>query len=270
MAENNTRAVKLTLVLLSTVLVVAIVLGLRQSDPGGIPAHNATSDPPADPPADIDEDTASTLRHRMVERQLRGRDITNEAVLRVMRSVPRHLFVPARDRVDAYSDHPVPIGHGQTISQPYIVGLMTQLVSPHSESRVLDIGTGSGYQAAVLARLATAATVYSIEIVPPLADEAARRLKDLGYHNVEVRCGDGYRGWPEHAPFDAIIVAAAADHLPKPLLEQLAVGGRLVMPVGEYYQELIVCQKRPDGTIVRDSVIPVRFVPMTGEARADR
>jgi protein-L-isoaspartate(D-aspartate) O-methyltransferase len=203
----------------------------------------------------------------MVEDQLRARDITDARVLDVMAQVPRHEFVPKFLRDSAYSDSPLPIGHGQTISQPYIVALMTQLVRPKPEARCLDVGTGSGYQAAVLAGLVR--TVHSIEIVPALADEARRRLKRLGCDNVEVRCGDGYRGWPEHAPFDAIIVAAAPDHVPQPLVDQLAPGGRLVIPVGQPFQELFVVERTSDGRIVQRAVAPVAFVPMTGEAERD-
>jgi protein-L-isoaspartate(D-aspartate) O-methyltransferase len=181
-----------------------------------------------------------------------------------MSRVPRHEFVSESQRRLAYGDGPLPIGYDQTISQPYIVALMTQLARPRAGGRALDIGTGSGYQAAVLARLT--GEVYSIEILAPLADAARARLARLGYANVEVRCGDGYRGWPEHAPFDAIILAAAPDHIPQPLIDQLAPGGHLVLPVGEYEQELVDVEKRPDGTVVKRNVIPVRFVPMTGES----
>jgi len=173
--------------------------------------------------------------------------------------------VPEPLRGAAYADHPLPIGHEQTISQPYIVALMTQLAKPKPESRALDIGTGSGYQAAVLAEVCK--EVYGIEIVKPLADEAKVRLKKLGYENVTVRHGDGYRGWPEAAPFDVIIVAAAPDHVPESLIEQLAPGGRLVIPVGRFAQELLVVSKDKDGQVDRKTVIAVMFVPMTGEAQ---
>jgi protein-L-isoaspartate(D-aspartate) O-methyltransferase len=204
-------------------------------------------------------------RRRMLQQDLRGRDIRDKRVLEVMGRLARHRFVPEELKSSAYEDYPLPIGHGQTISQPYIVALMTQLARPTPKSRALDIGTGSGYQAAVLAELCK--EVYSIEIVKPLADEAKKRLAALGYKNVTVRCGDGYRGWPTRAPFDVIIVAAAPDHVPQPLLDQLAPGGRLVIPVGRWYQELIVIEKRKDGTLHRQSAVPVRFVPMTGEAQ---
>ena len=181
-----------------------------------------------------------------------------------MLRVPRHLFVPESYRDAAYADGARPIGHDQTISQPYIVALMTQLAAPAPEKRALDIGTGSGYQAAVLAELVE--QVYSIEIVCPLAAEAADRLESLRYDNVTVRCGDGYQGWEEHAPFDIIIVAAAPDHVPQPLVDQLAPGGRMVIPVGDLYQELLLIEKRDDGTTEQQTVVPVRFVPMTGQA----
>ncbi len=207
----------------------------------------------------------TVLRHRMVDLQLAARDIRDERVLDAMRRIPRHLFVPESQRESAYADWPLQIGSGQTISQPYIVGLMTQLAKLQPDSRALDVGTGSGYQAAVLAELCR--EVYSIEIVEPLAQEARSRLAELGYRNVEVRCGDGYRGWPEHAPFEVIILAAAPSHIPEPLVEQLAPGGRLVLPVGGWSQELVVVEKQPDGTTRQWTEIGVTFVPMTGEAQ---
>ncbi len=203
-------------------------------------------------------------RRAMVEHQLRDRDIVDESVLEAMLRVPRHLFVPESYRDAAYADGARPIGHDQTISQPYIVALMTQLAAPSPEKRALDIGTGSGYQAAVLAELVE--QVYSIEIVCPLAEEAADRLESLVYDNVTVRCGDGYQGWEEHAPFDIIIVAAAPDHVPEPLVDQLAPGGRMIIPVGDLYQELLLIERRDDGTTEQQTVVPVRFVPMTGQA----
>jgi protein-L-isoaspartate(D-aspartate) O-methyltransferase len=210
-------------------------------------------------------DRFRATRHRMVDLQLAARDVRDERVLDAMRRVPRHLFVPESERESAYVDWPLQIGFGQTISQPYIVGLMTQLAKPQPKSRALDVGTGSGYQAAVLAELCE--QVYSIEIVEPLATEARVRLADLGYRNVEVRCGDGYRGWPERAPFDVIILAAAPPHIPEPLVEQLAPDGRLVLPVGEGAQELVVVEKQADGTTRQRTETGVRFVPMTGEAQ---
>ena len=210
-------------------------------------------------------DPFAKAREQMVTRQMAGRDIVNQLVLSTMKKVPRHKFV-AEDMQDlAYRDSPLGIGEGQTISQPYIVALMTQLVDPQPHHKSLDIGTGSGYQAAVLAELVK--NVYSIEIVESLATQARTRLKTLGYKNIEVRHGDGYRGWETQAPFDIIIVAAAPDHIPQPLIEQLAPGGKLVIPVGDHYQELIVVEKQPDGTVEQRTVAPVTFVPMTGEAR---
>ena len=205
------------------------------------------------------------LRAQMVRQQLERRDITDRDVLDAMRAVPRHEFVPERLRGQAYEDHPLPIDQGQTISQPYIVALMTQLAKVRRDSRVLDVGTGSGYQAAVLSHLAR--QVHSIEIVPELAQQAGRRLRRLEITNVQVRTGDGYQGWPDKAPFDVIIVAAAPDHVPDPLVQQLAVGGRLVIPVGSTHQKLMVVRKRPDGTADTTIVAPVSFVPMTGIAQ---
>lgn len=204
----------------------------------------------------------------MVKQQLRGRDIRDSQVLQAMQTVPRHEFVPENQRRHAYSDGPLPIGHGQTISQPYIVALMTQLARPKPDSRALDVGTGSGYQAAVLAEIVQ--QVYSIEIVSELADRSRELLKRLGYKNIDVRSGDGYCGWFEHAPFDLIMVAAAADHVPQPLIDQLAPGGRLLIPLGKFGQELTVVVKNADGSTQRQSVVPVAFVPMTGEAEQNR
>ncbi len=204
-------------------------------------------------------------RRRMIEADLADRGIGNRRVLQAMGRIARHRFVPEELRHTAYADHPLPIGHEQTISQPYIVALMTQLAEPKPADRALDVGTGSGYQAAVLAELC--AEVYGIEIVEPLAELGAKRLAELGYKNVTVRHGDGFRGWPEKAPFDIIIVAAAPAEIPEPLIEQLAPGGRLVIPVGSYFQQLIQLRKLPDGTLQRQNVLPVRFVPMTGEVQ---
>lgn len=208
------------------------------------------------------EDFAA-LRERMVREQIAARGVTDRRVLAAMRKVPRHEFVPDIRRADAYQDRPLPIGRGQTISQPYVVALMTELAAVEPTSRVLEVGTGSGYQAAVLTELA--GEVYTIEIVEALASEAAATLRRLGYRRVTVRHGDGYRGWPEAAPFDAIVVTAAPPAVPPALREQLAPGGRLVIPVGEEKQELEVHRRTADGFEVR-RVTPVRFVPMTGEA----
>ncbi len=204
----------------------------------------------------------------MVDRQLRapGRGIRSDRVLAAMGRVPRHEFVPEPLRGVAYSDRPLPIGHGQTISQPFIVAFMTEVLDPAPADRVLEVGTGSGYQAAVLSGLVR--EVYSIEIVRPLGERARADLARLGYGNVHVRIGDGYAGWPEHAPFDAIIVTCSPEHVPAPLIAQLRDGGRMVIPVGEAggVQELYLLEKR--GTqVVRRAVLPVRFVPMTGRAQ---
>ena len=203
-------------------------------------------------------------RLRMVQDQMVERDISDSVVLRAMRTVPRHEFVPPELINEAYSDRPLPIGLGQTISQPYIVALMTELLALKRHHRVLEIGTGSGYQAAVLAEIVD--SVWTIEIVEPLAKSAAERLKKLGYTNVTVRCGDGYAGWKEHAPFDAIIVTAAAEQIPPPLTEQLREGGQMVIPVGPAFsvQSLFLVTKR-GGKITTRNVAAVRFVPMTRE-----
>ncbi len=204
-------------------------------------------------------------RADMVRSQLESRDITDPAVLAAMRKVPRHLFVPPSMVDEAYKDKPLPIGLEQTISQPYIVALMTQLARAAPGKKALDVGTGSGYQAAVLAE--TCGEVYTVEILCDLAREAEERLKRLGYTNVTGRCGDGWAGWPEVAPFDVIVVAAAPPEIPEPLIRQLAPGGRLVIPVGGLSQELVVVEKGSDGTVRRWSAGGVRFVPMTGEAQ---
>ncbi|MCA9239851.1 MAG: protein-L-isoaspartate(D-aspartate) O-methyltransferase [Planctomycetales bacterium] len=201
-------------------------------------------------------------RRLMVEHQLAARDIVDPRVLDAMRRVPRHLFVDEPYRKAAYRDYPLPIGYDQTISQPYIVALMTQLARPTADAIALDVGTGCGYQAAVLGELVS--DVYSIEIIEPLAERATRRLAEMGYSNVHVQRGDGHRGWPEHAPYDFILAAAAPGHVPPALEEQLKPGGRLVIPVGEGYQELLLIEKRPDGQLAQRSISPVAFVPMTG------
>ena len=208
-------------------------------------------------------DSEAERRARMVETQIVARGVRDARVLAAMKQVPRHLFVDPKERAQAYEDHPLPIAGNQTISQPYIVALMTELADLTPAEKVLEIGTGSGYQSAVLSRLA--GEVYSIEIVPELARESARRLRDLGYGNVTVKEGDGFRGWPEHAPFDAILVTAAPDRIPQPLLDQLAPGGRMVIPVGTFFQELKVLTKDRNGKITEKDILPVRFVPMTGE-----
>jgi protein-L-isoaspartate(D-aspartate) O-methyltransferase len=203
-------------------------------------------------------------REAMVAQQIESRGIRDAATLAAMRKVERHRFVPEAQRAQAYDDHPLPIGHGQTISQPYIVAFMTEAAGLEAGETVLEIGTGSGYQAAVLAEIA--ARVYSIEIVAPLAEASAALLKRLGYANVSVRAGDGYLGWPEAAPFDAILVTAAAPRIPEPLKQQLKDGGRMVLPLGDDWQELVVVTRRGERFEER-RVLPVRFVPMTGKVR---
>jgi protein-L-isoaspartate(D-aspartate) O-methyltransferase len=207
-------------------------------------------------------DVYEPKRLDMVERQIAGRGVKDPRVLEAMRTVPRHLFVPEAEMPHAYEDHPLPIGSGQTISQPYIVAFMTEQLHLTGSETVLEIGTGSGYQTAVLARLAK--RVYSIEIRPELAAEASKRLRELGITNAEVKAGDGYRGWPEHAPFDGILVTAAPEKVPPPLLEQLASPGRMVIPVGGFYQELKVIERNGAG-YTEKSVLPVRFVPFVRE-----
>ena len=226
------------------------------------------------PAADTAEaqDAYEPQRKRMVDeiaglvRETRletGRPALGEAVMAAMAKVPRHEFVPPAERRNAYANRPLPIGMGQTISQPFIVALMTELMEVKTGDRVLEIGTGSGYQAAVLAELA--GTVYTVEIVEPLAREAEQNLKRLGYRNVVTRIGDGYLGWPEQAQFDAIMVTAAPREVPQPLIDQLRPGGRLVVPVGSQSagQSLLVIAKQPDGSITRRTVLAVRFVPLT-------
>jgi protein-L-isoaspartate(D-aspartate) O-methyltransferase len=221
------------------------------------------------------QDGYEPQRKRMVEeivalaretRSETGRAALGESVMAAMAKVPRHEFVPALERRNAYANRPLPIGRGQTISQPFIVALMTDLMEVKPGDRVLEIGTGSGYQAALLAELA--GTVYTIEIVEPLAREAAERLQRLGYRNVETRTGDGYQGWLEHAPFDAIMVTAAPREVPQPLIDQLRPGGRLVVPVGGQAagQSLLLIKKQPDGRITRRNVLAVRVVPLTDKA----
>lgn len=211
------------------------------------------------------DDPWTSQRSTMVERQIASRGIRDPRVLRALRQVPRHEFVPPSVREHAYEDRPLPIGLEQTISQPYIVALMSEALGLEGHEAVLEIGTGSGYQAAVLAEIVT--RVYTIEILPELAVDAARTLERLGYENVEVRTGDGYAGWPEKAPFEAILVTAAPSHVPEPLLEQLAIGGRLVLPLGEGDSQDLVRIERTDDGFERTVLAAVRFVPMTGEAQ---
>lgn len=210
------------------------------------------------------EDPYASQREAMVQQHIVDRGIHDPAVLAAMNRVPRHMFVPEKIRYLSYEDHPLPIGDGQTISQPYIVALMTESLRLRGSEKVLEVGTGSGYQAAVLAEIVP--EVFSIEIIPALAESAHSKLREAGYKNVHVRKGDGYRGWPEHAPFDAIIVTAAPDHVPQPLVDQLADGGRLVIPVADTYPQRLILLKKKDGKVTEELISGVMFVPMTGEA----
>jgi len=205
------------------------------------------------------QERSAAARQRMVEDQIRARGITDARVLAAMRKVPRERFVPSSLAAQAYTDQPLPIGAGQTISQPYIVAYMSEALQVSPNSKVLEVGTGSGYQAAILGELAR--DVYTIEIIPALADGARTTLEALGYQNVHVRRGDGYLGWPEQAPFDAIVVTAAPDHVPKPLVDQLAIGGRMVIPVGGADQDILLVSRTTKG-VVQQRTIPVRFVPL--------
>jgi protein-L-isoaspartate(D-aspartate) O-methyltransferase len=211
-----------------------------------------------------DESAQARARDSMVVTQIIARGVRDARTLQAMRDVPRHLFVPPALLKQSYEDHPLPIGHGQTISQPYIVAFMTEALGLKGGETVLEVGAGSGYQSAVFSRIA--ARVFGIEIVEPLAREAKGRMVALGYGNVEIRAGDGYAGWPEHAPFDAILVAAAAPRVPEPLKRQLKDGGRLILPVGDHVQELRIVTRRGESFEER-SVLAVQFVPMTGEIR---
>ena len=221
---------------------------------------NASSDSP-------ETDERSAERERMVADQIAARGVRDSRVLAAMRKVPRHEFVPAELAARAHHDSPLPIGYAQTISQPYIVAFMTEQLELDGDEKVLEIGTGSGYQAAVLGELVK--QVHTIEIVEPLARQSRELLAQQGYANIAVRAGDGYRGWPEEAPFDAILLTAAPPEIPQPLIDQLAIGGRLVAPVGRWNQELVLIRRDENG-LHREKLIGVRFVPMVGEARNDR
>jgi len=204
-------------------------------------------------------------RQRMVEQQLKPRGIKDERVLVAMAKVPREEFIPTNARADAYEDGPLPIGYDQTISQPYIVGFMTEQTRPRSSDRVLEIGSGSGYQAAILAELV--ADVYTIEIVESLAKTAEATLQRLGYRNVHIKVGDGYKGWPEEAPFDAIIVTCAPENVPQPLVDQLQDGGRMIIPVGKRFAQQLYLLEKKNGQLKESVTLPVRFVPMLREAK---
>ncbi len=241
----------------------------RRASHASLAVLGCASEPPKSTGAGAQSVTASTdsfaaAREAMVDQQLRARDIRSPTVLQAMLRVPRHRFVPEDVRNLSYADHPLPIGFEQTISQPYIVAYMTDAADISSGEKVLEIGTGSGYQAAVLGEIAR--DVYTIEIVPELAERARAALAELGYKNVHVKAGNGYLGWPEHAPFDAIVVTAAPDEVPKALVEQLALGGKMVIPVGAIVQDMMIIEKTRRGVIERKT-IPVRFVPMTGKPR---
>ena len=258
--------------LLQCVLPLWIALGLLESAHATPPDSTSRSAWRPPTPAAADERTGE--RDKMVRSQIEkpgwSRDaVTDPAVLDAMRAPPRQVFVPASLQRRAYHDTPLPIGHGQTISQPYMVAVMTELLQLTSDSNVLEIGTGSGYQAAVLAHLTP--HVYTIEILSPLAERAAGVFEDQGYTDIKIRCADGYDGWPEAAPFDAIIVTCAAGHLPPPLWDQIKPGGRIVIPIGSTYsvQRLVVIEKSEEGKRTSNSVMGVRFVPMTGKAMED-
>jgi protein-L-isoaspartate(D-aspartate) O-methyltransferase len=210
-------------------------------------------------------DKYAAVRNKMVDSQIINRGISDVSVIKAMRKVPRHLFVSSQYVEDAYGDYPLPIAHGQTISQPFIVAYMTEIVNPTKNKKALEIGTGSGYQAAILAE--TTDSVYSIDIIPELASEASTLLRKLGYTNIKVKSGDGYNGWPEYAPFDIIVVTAAAETIPEPLINQLAEGGRLVIPVGKQggVQELKLVTRKRDKIMI-ESLIYVRFVPFKRES----
>lgn len=246
-------------------MISARTFWLTAGVPGLVLAGLAAGAAAPQPRPQIPRDREGAQRRDMVERQIRQRGITDARVLAALDEVPRHLFVPEAYRREAYEDKPLPLGWGQTIYQPYLVALTTSLLALDGDDTVLEIGTGSGYHTAVLSQLAR--RVYSIEIVEPIAKAARERLLRLGFDNVEVRIGDGYQGWAEHAPYDAIILTAAPPAIPKPLLQQLKVGGRMVAPVGEYFQDLLVITKTADG-LEKRTVIPVRLVPMTGEVRS--
>lgn len=202
-------------------------------------------------------------RHQMVEQQIKARGINDAGILNAMKDVKRHLFVPERYQDNAYEDRPLPIGEGQTISQPYIVAYMTEVIDPGPSDRILEVGTGSGYQAAVLSKLCD--SVYSIEIVPTLGQKAKQTLNHLNYNNVKVKIGDGYQGWQKYAPYDAIIVTCAPTDIPSALKEQLAEGGKMIIPVGEAFNQQLIILHKTEGELIKDNALPVRFVPMVDE-----
>ncbi len=209
---------------------------------------------------DLQKDHYDTERVKMVNSQIKARGVKNELVLKAMEKVPRHLFVPSKLQNQAYNDYPLQIGEGQTISQPYIVGFMTEALKPDSSYRVLEIGTGSGYQAAILGEICD--SVFTIEIFESLGKSAIKVVENLGYHNVKIKIGDGYQGWPEKAPFDAIIVTCSPTHIPMTLKEQLKEGGTMIIPIGQLNQQELIVLKKEKGILHKKNVLPVRFVPM--------
>lgn len=260
--------------------IVIVFAVYRPREPQPVLASSAESAEINEPPVDLEQADPNRPRHkhpsfkerieerdRMVTGQIKSRDVNDPNVLMAMRIVPRHAFVRQGEQRLAYADYPLPIGYDQTISQPYIVGFMTEALKLDPNSKVLEIGTGSGYQAAVCAEIAQ--EVYTIEIVEELAEISKERLEELGYPNVFVKAGDGFFGWPEHAPFDAIIGTAAAGLVPEPLIEQLKPGGRMILPVGgpRGFQYLVLITKDEKGNLDKRKVLPVRFVPMTGEVQ---
>jgi protein-L-isoaspartate(D-aspartate) O-methyltransferase len=214
------------------------------------------------------EDEFTRQRANMVEQQIKARGITNPDVIRSLLKVRRHLFVPPEYRHQAYGDFPLPIGFNQTISQPYVVAYMTEILEPEKNMKVLEIGTGSGYQAAIIAEICK--EVYSIELIDSLANKAKETLASAGYKNITVKSGDGYLGWPEYAPFDAIIVTCAPVEIPKPLVDQLAEGGRLITPAGEMDKQVLVLMQKKNGKIMKTETLPVRFVPMVRAGKREK
>jgi len=265
---------KVTIVL-ALGLVLLLVLGVywtmgrgkvKEEEVAAFPSPSpTTTETPPEPTPTLEQDPFDAYREDMVRSQIEARGVKDPQVLETMRSVPRHEFVPSEYQDDSYADQPLPIGYGQTISQPYMVAVMTELLDVEKGDKVLEVGTGSGYQAAILAEITD--QVYSVEIIPELAESAGARLKRLGYDQVKVANLDGYYGWEEHAPYDRIIVTCAPDHIPSPLLEQLKDGGRLIIPVGPpgAYQTLWLIEREGDEFLYKNLMEWIRFVPLTGE-----